>query len=119
MKTLLSVYKNDICIADEIEQGDTFIKRFLGLMGRKSLAANQGFYLTPCRSVHTFQMRFAIDVLFLSGEGVVVDIQREMKPNRLKTAVKEANSTLELAAKTASRCGIDIGDKLIIYSLPR
>lgn len=113
MKVFLSVYKSGNCIADQVESGNTFFKRFKGLMGRKSLRENQGFYLNPCRSIHTFQMRFPIDVLFLSEGGIVVDIVKEMKPWRLKTSVKEAQSTLELPPKAADRLGIVIGDKLV------
>lgn len=114
MNTFLRVYKDECCIADQVEQGNTFFKRLMGLMGRRSLAENQGFYLSPCRSIHTFQMRFPIDVLFLSKEGTVVDIAREIPPWKTKSAAKNAYSTLELAAKTAEKRGIAIGDKLVI-----
>lgn len=118
MKVWLSVFKNGDCLADRVEWGNTFFKRLKGLMGRKALGENQGFYLKPCRSIHTFQMRFPIDVLFLSGDGTVVDIVRKMEPCRLKTAGKEARSTLELPPGAADRLGIDIGDRLVFTGTP-
>jgi len=101
-------------MATRIEQGDTFFKRFKGLMGRKSLSDNQGFFLKPCRSIHTCQMRFPIDVLFLSKEGIVLEIVQSMPPWQLKTAPKQADSTLELAANMAKTYGLAIGDKLVL-----
>lgn len=114
MKKYVLVYKNGICIADRVEVGNSFFKRFKGLMGRKALLKNQGFYLKPCRSIHTFQMRFAIDVLFLSKQGVVLDIVQNMQPWKLRTASKNTVSTLELPADTTKKYGINLGDKLVL-----
>lgn len=119
MKSYLSLYKEDLCIADKIELGNTVWKRFRGLMGCKSLSADQGFYLRPCRSVHTFHMRFPIDVLFLSRENIVVDIEHEMAPWRIRASARKADSTLELVAGTAKSSGIVIGDRLELAAAPQ
>lgn len=113
MRNLLSLYKNGVCITDRIEQGNTFFRRFKGLMWRKSISPDEGFYLTPCRSIHTFEMRFPIDVLFLSKNGTVLCIEREMPPCRVTAPIRKAESTLELAAKAADRYGIAVGDRLV------
>lgn len=116
MKTNLSVYIHDVCIADKVEFGNTFLKRFFGLMGRKNISPDQGFYLEPCSSIHTFNMRFPIDVLFLAKDGTVLEIVHNMKPWRLKASKPKAKITLELMAGTAGRFGILGGTRLIITS---
>ena len=114
MKKFISIYKEDQCIADQVELGNTFLKRFKGLMGRRNLSDDQGFYLMPCQSIHTFQMHIPIDVLFLNDDGIVLDIAPEMRPWRTRFAAKGTMSTLELASKMIQRSGIAIGDKLTI-----
>lgn len=116
MEKNLSVYLGDSLIADKIECGNTFIKRFFGLMGRKSIAPDQGFYLEPCNSVHTFSMNFPIDVLFLAKDGTVLEIVQHMMPWRLKASKPNARITLELMAGTAGRFGISEGTRLTITS---
>jgi len=92
---------------------DTFFSRLAGLMFRKGLAPDECLMIRPCSMVHTFGMRFAIDVLFLSKEGEVLHIQKSMKPNRISPWIRRAASVIELAAGTASKAGIDTGDRLL------
>lgn len=113
MKKYISVYCNGTMIADRIENGNTFFKRFIGLMGRAELQDNQGCYLSPCNSIHTFSMRFPIDVLFLSKEGIVLEIESRMKPWHVKPIVLYARSVLELTAGSAEQHGISTGDRII------
>ena len=50
----------------EITQADTFLGRFLGLMGKKALPPFHGLLLIPCSSVHMCFMRFPIDVVLVT-----------------------------------------------------
>jgi uncharacterized protein len=107
-------YKNDVLIAEEIELADSFIRRFLGLMFRKSMPQNHGLLLSPCNAIHTFSMKFAIDALFLAQDGTILYIEHAMKPNKAGKAVKNAVSVLELNPGTAEKFGLQIGDVLTI-----
>jgi len=69
--------------------------------------------LTPAKSVHTFGMRFAIDVVHLDKERRVVHLTT-MKPNRLGRFAFCAGSVIEAEAGAARRWGIVIGDELEI-----
>jgi uncharacterized membrane protein (UPF0127 family) len=99
-------------IAGEIALAKDMWSRFWGLMGRKRLADGSGLLLTPCSSVHTFFMRFPIDVIFLDRESRVVKVVDSMKPWRtaLGGGGKDA---LELNAGEASRLGIQPGDRIL------
>ncbi len=76
-------------------------RRLRGLLGRESLAPDEGLWLKPCRQVHTWFMRFAIDVVFLDAALEVVAVSRHLPPWRLSPFHRRARSCLELAAGTA------------------
>ena len=89
----------------------TFRSRFLGLLGRRGLASREGLLIRPGGSIHTFFMRFAIDVVFLDGRGVVVKVVPHLRPWRLAFA-RGGREALELAAGAAARRGLRPGDRL-------
>lgn len=82
-----------------------------GLLGRAGL--DGAMVLTPARSVHTFGMRFPIDVAHLDGEGTVLRTTR-MVPNRLGSPVVRARAVLECEAGALARWGVAVGDALEI-----
>jgi len=61
----------------------TLRSRLLGLALLRRERAGAGLLIPRCRSVHSFGMRFPIDVLFLDGEGRVIDLRREVPPGRV------------------------------------
>jgi uncharacterized protein len=89
------------------------LRRMRGLLGRSSLPPGEGILLRPAGSVHTFFMRFPIDVVFLDREGAVVGIEPELRPWRT-AGRRGAKAALELAAGEAHRRGISPGDRLVV-----
>ena len=88
------------------------LRRMRGLLGRDTLPADEGILLRPAGSVHTFFMRFPIDVVFLDKEQVVVGIERSLAP--WKTASRRgAKAVVELAAGECDRRGLELGDRLV------
>lgn len=69
-----------------------------GLLPKSSLGAGEGLWLSPCTSVHTFFMRFAIDVAFLDRECRVIKVYSAMKPWRLSFIHISAAGALEASA---------------------
>ncbi len=55
-------------LATRLEAAHTGAKRRKGLLGRDGLAAGDGLWIAPCESVHTFFMRFPIDLVYLDRE---------------------------------------------------
>jgi uncharacterized protein len=53
--------------------------------------------LVPCRSVHTAGMRYALDLVWLDGDGRVVRLDRDVPPWRLRTCLR-ARSVVEARA---------------------
>lgn len=84
----------------------------VGLLGRASLPAHEGLLLEPAWSIHTWFMRFPIDVVFLDGDGRVVRVVERLGPWRLASA-RHARAAIELAAGVAARLDIHEGDQLL------
>lgn len=82
-----------------------------GLLGRDDLPTEQALALAPCSSVHTFFMRFAIDILFVSRNGEVLRIRRAVRPWRLAARLG-AFAVIEMAAGAAA--GVRAGDRLTV-----
>lgn len=111
------ITKNGITVTANAEVADGFFSRFRGLMFRKSIDPDYALHITPCNQVHMFNMRFALDVVYLSETGEVVEIHENVKPNKVCKAVRNAKSVLEMRATAASAHGIAKGDVLKIKTV--
>jgi uncharacterized protein len=78
-----------------------------GLRGRDGI--DGALVITSCRWVHTFGVRFAIDVAFVDESGVVIKIVR-MPPGRLGSPVKRGRWVIEAATGAFERWGLSVGD---------
>lgn len=103
---------NNIVLAENTETAHTAVSRLLGLMGRFALPAGSALWLKPCVSVHTFFMRFPIDVLFVSPQMEVVGIRENMKPWRVSKVYTQSAQVLELPAGLLNETGTQLGDIL-------
>lgn len=85
--------------------------RMRGLLGRSGLDDGEGILLRPASSVHTFFMRFPIDVVFLDRDLSVLRVVPRLRPWR---AVWKhgAAVVLELAAGECQARGVGVGDRL-------
>ena len=88
-------------------------RRLIGLSGRRALPEGEALWLSPCRGIHTWGMRFPLDVLFLDGEGRVVRKVERMPPGRVSGFVSAARSVLELGAGGSK--GTEAGDTIQFY----
>ena len=84
-----------------------------GLLGRDSLAEDTALIIAPCSAVHTFRMRFAIDVAFVSRDGRVLKVRHQVKPGRIAAALS-AFAVVELPAGALERSQTRAGDPLQI-----
>jgi uncharacterized protein len=90
---------------------DRPLTRLRGLLGRSSLPAGDGLLLRPSPSVHTWFMRFPIDVVFLDRDLHVLAVRHSVRPWRM-AGRRGARAVLELAAGEARRRGVDVGTRL-------
>jgi uncharacterized membrane protein (UPF0127 family) len=84
------------------------VERMRGLLGHAPLGQSEGMLLPACGMIHTFGMRYPIDVVYLDGQGTVVKVTPALVARRMGGHWR-ARAVLELAAGTAGRCGIHPG----------
>jgi uncharacterized protein len=79
----------------DVPVATSWLSRLLGLALLRRQRAGAGLLIPRCRSVHTFGMRFRLDLLFLDVEERVVEIRRAVPPGRL-IRCSRAMAVLEL-----------------------
>jgi uncharacterized protein len=73
-----------------------FFSRLKGLMFREKLDDDEGLLIVPCNSIHTFFMRFPIDLVFVNRDWSVVNEQRNIQPGKVVNPGNGAWAVLEL-----------------------
>jgi uncharacterized membrane protein (UPF0127 family) len=103
-------------LATRVRLAATHWSRFRGLMATDAerFPAGEGLWIVPCHGVHTFAMRFPIDVLYLDSKKVVVHIEEDLKPWRMAPVRTRATSVLELPGATLSSTKTAVGDEIEI-----
>jgi uncharacterized membrane protein (UPF0127 family) len=101
-------------MAEDVAVADSFVTRFLGLMGRQGLAPNQGLWIKPSSGVHTMWMRFTIDVVALDKHRKVCALWPQLKPWRISPVGRKIASVVELPAGAIQQLGLEVGDQLEI-----
>jgi uncharacterized membrane protein (UPF0127 family) len=102
----------DSVLGEAIEVAETSAKRAKGLLGRDSLAAGEGLLFKRCSSLHTFFMRFAIDIAYIDKDGRVLKMAHAVPPFRVSIAPFRAHYALELPAGSLVKSGTKVKDVL-------
>ncbi len=98
-------------LASEADVADTSEKRRTGLLKHTSLPRGQALLISPCEGIHTFWMKFPIDVVYLSRKKKVLKVRHAIAPFRMSLCLT-AHSVLELPAGMARETGTEKGDVL-------
>ncbi len=101
-------------IADEVEVAQNFVTRTFGLIPKKSLNEGEGLVIKPCCSIHTFFMKFYLDVLFVNRKNEVVAPYENVKPWRILPIHLTSHYVIELPAGEISAKNIKKGDLITI-----
>jgi uncharacterized protein len=104
-------------LATELTIARSHWTRFRGLMATDSsrFRRGQGLWISPSHGVHTFAMRFPIDVVYLDGARIVIHVEEEVKPWRLAAVRIQAASVLELPIGTIRESQTVLGDQVDIF----
>ena len=100
-------------LGDAIDVADDSAARAKGLLKRDRLDEGSGLWIVPCEGVHTFFMRFTIDVLYIDRKRRVRRAVRQLVPWRMSVCLT-AYSVLELPAGTIECTNTQKGDQLEI-----
>ncbi len=87
------------------------LERTKGLLGLPALSDEQGLWIIPCNSIHTFGMQYPLDIIYLDRNGRIKKIVENIKPRRMSFSLF-AKSVLELKTGTVKRLKITMGHTL-------
>jgi uncharacterized protein len=100
-------------VAQAADMADTSEKRRTGLLKHSGLEPGEGLWIVPCESVHTFFMKFPIDLVYLDKALKVKKVRSAVPAWRL-SACLSAHSILELPAGTIEQTKTAVGDTLAV-----
>ncbi len=106
--------KEDAVLIPDVDVTASFLERFRGLMFTQSIPDGYGLLIRPCNQIHMMNMKFPLDVIYLSEDGTVLHIDENIRPWQIGKTVKHAVGVVEINAGTCARLGIETGDKLTI-----
>ncbi|HLW84204.1 MAG TPA: DUF192 domain-containing protein [Candidatus Sulfotelmatobacter sp.] len=103
-----------VYLAREVALANTHWARLRGLLGTSpdDFRNGRGLWIVPCHGVHTLAMGFAIDVVYLDRDSVVIHIEHGLRPWRFAPVRGRAASVLELPSQSLTQTGTEIGDKI-------
>ena len=101
-------------LADKATLAANFYQRAIGLLGPDHLAAGEALIIKPCNSVHTFFMRFPIDVIFVDKQYQVVQTISGLKPFRISSIHWSSALVIELPVATIQQTCTSSQDTLTI-----
>jgi uncharacterized membrane protein (UPF0127 family) len=101
-------------LADRVALASSLPSRLRGLLGTRGLDRGEGMLIRPCRQVHSFFMRYALDLVFLDRTARVLLTIANFATNRISPLVRAADAVLELPAGVLAQTPVTLGDQLHI-----
>jgi len=87
-----------LVVVNDLRIADGYWSRLAGLQFRATLPVGRGMLLVKSASVHTFWMRFPIDIAFIGSDGRVLGIRRGARPWRVAAGPRGTHAVLETKA---------------------
>jgi uncharacterized membrane protein (UPF0127 family) len=84
----------------------------VGLLGTTSLEPGCGLLIFPTQAVHTFGMKYPLDLVFLDRKKRVVGLRQSVRPYRLSPIFWKAECVLELPPSTIEQSKTEMGDSI-------
>lgn len=97
-------------LLDNVKIADSFSTRLKGLLGKSGLEPGEGLVIKPCNSIHTFGMKFPIDVAFVDKDNMVVHIMDNIPKGKMSPIIKGAKYVIEARAGEFKDRNLEVGD---------
>jgi len=112
-KQVIRNTRNGRVLADDLISAFDSKSRNVGLLNHNSFPHGAAMLIAPTNAVHTFFMRFPIDIAFINREGTVVKVCRSVRPWRIAAALR-GYGVIELPAGTLAAADTVVGDVLAV-----
>jgi len=99
-------------VGQSIRVAETGLQRIVGLLGERELLRGDGLLIVPSQGVHTWGMRFPIDIAVLDDDWTVIATRRVMRPFRMTRMFWKAAAVLELPAGALESTSTSVGDMI-------
>jgi hypothetical protein len=99
-------------IVSEAREARSFSEKLFGLMGQTSLPPNSALIIYHTNWIHTFWMRFDLDLIYMDGQQRVVGLTEALAPNHIDKPFWSAKHVIELNASLIPKSQTRIGDQL-------
>lgn len=108
----MTLIRNGEVLIPNLREAKTPWSRLRGLLGTRRLEIDEGLWISPCNSIHTFFMNYPIDCVFLNRKMAVASLVPGVVPGRVVWPQRGAHSVVELAEGQIGRLRIELGDQL-------
>lgn len=113
-KLIRLITKENEVVLENVVIADRFFSRLKGLMGKNTIEDEEGLLIRPCNSIHTFFMKFNLDIAFIDNNFMVLEIYRDLAPNKLSKIYKKSKFVIE--SKTGSLYKLKKGEQIQIVN---
>ncbi len=110
IKTLFFEGSSKQSVLLDVRLTESFIERNRGLLALPPLSEGEGLLINPCSSIHTFSMKYPLDLVYLDKALKIVKIVENIAANRVSLCWR-AKSTLELKSGEVERLKLSVGLK--------
>lgn len=107
--------RNGLIVAETVVTAFDSASRRRGLLGRDAMPAGEALIIAPSNAIHTWSMRFAIDVAFITKAGRIVKIRSGVQPRRIAVSVT-AYAVIEFASGILEARATVPGDTLLLVA---
>ena len=104
-------------LGERIRVADTGLTRVVGLLGERELQPGDGLLIVPSQGIHTWGMRFPIDVVVLDRAWKVIGMRRAMGPFRMTRIFWKGAAVIELPEGTLDSTSTSVGDVIEFSAL--
>ena len=101
-------------IAQSVLKTNNLWERMKGLLGEKTFPNDKALWIVPCSNVHTFFMKFPIDIIFVDKDLKVTSLAHSVPSSRIVFGGWKAHSTFEMKAEQLKKYSIGKGDELYV-----
>jgi uncharacterized protein len=112
-KKIIICKKNNLVISDNVKYADTFFLKLKGLLVRNSIDKNECLIILDAKQIHSFFMKFSIDIIFLDKNKRVIALYNDFSPYKLTKIFFNSKYVLELHKGAIKEKNIQINDELV------